>query len=450
MKPSQKHLFSRRATLAGLFATAALPAWVQSMPSNPDVVIIGAGSAGLGAARKLIARGKSVVIVEAANRIGGRAYTESETFGVPYDHGCFNVMGPSKFALLDMANEWGFELHKMNDMPEALFIGDRKATEAEFKQYGQTWTTMTRALNKAGRAGVDVSWDSAMPAGFDEMRFSALCQTWMAPMGFAADFKDLSIMDWWKYAAVPNRNMIREGYGTLVARMGEGLPVKLNAPATRVDWSGDGVAVETPAGTLRAKACIVTVSPGVLGAESIKFSPALPEWKSQAIANLPMGLLTKIALQFDGERFGLRNNEYLIYDIPNEVPAPACYFITWPFDFNHMFGFVGGEFGWELSAAGTDAAVDFALGEVVKMVGSDARKHFVKGHLTGWAENPWTLGAYAAARPGHYKARADLAKPLAERVFFAGEAVAGGYIMLCSGAYMSGENVASSVAAVID
>jgi len=243
--------------------------------------------------------------------------------------------------------------------------------------------------------------------------------------------------------------MIKQGYGTLVARMGEGLPVKLNTPATRVDWSGDGVSVDTPAGTIRAKACVITVSPGVLSAGSIKFTPQLPDWKRQAIGNLPMGLLAKIALQFDGERFGFRNNEYLTYEVPNEMPAEACYFVTWPFGFDHMFGFIGGQFGWELSAAGADAAVDFALGEVVKMVGSDARKHFVKGHLTGWAKNPWTLGAYAAATPGHYSARTDLKKPIADRLFFAGEAVAGSYIMLCSGAYMSGERVAKDVARVI-
>ena len=126
----------------------------------------------------------------------------------------------------------------------------------------------------------------------------------------------------------------------------------------------------------------------------------------------------------------------------------SCH-MTWPFDFDIMIGWIGGQFGWEMSAAGPDAAVDFALEELVKMVGSNARKHFVKGHLTGWANNPGTLGAYAAATPGHYVARADLAKPLAEQLFFAGEAVAGPYKMLCSGAYMSGEVVANDVAAVI-
>jgi monoamine oxidase len=243
--------------------------------------------------------------------------------------------------------------------------------------------------------------------------------------------------------------MIKQGYGTLVTRMGKGLPVKLGAPATRVDWSGDGVSVETPAGTIRAKACIVTVSPGVLSAGSIRFTPELPDWKQQAIGNLPMGLLAKITLQFDGERFGFRKNKWLSYVVPNDMPAEACYFLTWPFDFDIMIGWIGGQFGWEMSAAGPDAAIDFALEELVKMVGSDARKHFVKGHLTGWAHDPWTLGAYAAATPSHYGARADLEKPLAERLFFAGEAVAGPYKMLCSGAYMSGEVVANDVATVI-
>jgi len=446
MKLFGTNSLSRRTVLTSLLATATAPAWAQMMPANPDVVIIGAGSAGLSAARTLIARGKSVVVVEGADRIGGRAYTESDTFGVPYDHGCFNVMGPKNFAYLDMAKEWGFDLRNMKGAGETVFVNDRKATPDELEMYDRAWSKMETALAQAGRAGLDVSAASAMPDDFSGMKFSGLSQTWTGPMDFSVDFEDLSVQDWWQSGDAPSSNMIKQGYGTLVARMGENLPVKLNTPATRVDWSGDGVAVETPAGTIRAKACIVTVSTGVLSAGSIRFTPALPDWKQQAIGNLPMGLLAKVTLQFDGERFGFGRNEWLSYVVPNDMPAEACYFLTWPFGFDIMVGWIGGQFGWELSAAGTDAAVDFALEEVVKMVGSDARKHFVKGHLTGWAKNPWVYGAYAAAIPGHYGARAELAKPLADRLFFAGEAVAGPYIMLCSGAYMSGEAVANEVA----
>ncbi len=449
MKSSKIKTVSRRTVLSSLLATAALPAWAQTIPTNPDVVIIGAGSSGLAAARTLIALGKSVVIVEGANRIGGRAYTESETFGVPYDHGCFNVMGPKEFAYLDMAKEGGFELRNAKGVSEDVYVGDRKASAAELASYDNTWNKMTNAISKAGRAGLDVSVQSVMPDSFYESEFAGLCQTWLGPMDFNVDFDDMNVQDWWNYGDAPSSNWIKEGYGTLVSRLGQNLPVKLNTPATRIDWSGGGVAVETPAGTIHAKACIVTVSPGVLSAGSIKFTPELPEWKQQSIGNLPMGLLAKVTLQFDGNRLGLRQNKWLSYQVSNEIGAEACYFLTWPFGFNHMIGWVGGKFGWELSSAGPEAAVDFALGEVVKMVGSDARKHFVKGHLTGWAENPWTLGAYAAAMPGHYDARAALAKPLAERLFFAGEAVAGPYIMLCSGAYISGETVANDVARVI-
>ncbi len=448
MKSLRGAALSRRSVLSGMLATAALPAWAQTqtIPTNPDVVVIGAGSAGLSAARTLIAEGKSVVIVEAADRIGGRAYTESETFGVPFDHGCFNVMGPSNFPYLEMAQEWGFDLHRMNGIGEDVYVGDRRATSDELGQYDTAWSTMRNGFSKAGREGLDISAASAMPDGFDDMMFAGLSQTWLGAMDYGVDFDSLSVQDWWQFADTPSRYMVREGYGTIVKRMGEGLPVFLDTPATHVDWSGDGVAVETPAGTIRAKACVVTVSTGVLASGAITFTPELPDWKQQAIGNLPMGLLAKVTLQFDGETFGLAQNKWLSYWVPNDMPAEACYFLTWPFGFDIMIGWVGGQFGWELSAAGTDAAVDFALGEVVKIVGEEARSHFIKGHLTGWAENPLTLGAYAAALPGHFSARSELKRPVGDRLYFAGEAVAAPYMTLCSGAYMSGEAAGNDVA----
>ena len=249
MKAFNPSALSRRSFLTSLLATVALPAWAQTIPTNPDVLIIGAGSAGLSAARSLIAQGKSVVIVEGADRIGGRAYTESDTFGVPYDHGCFNVMGPKNFAYLEMAEEWGFDLHYMKGAGEAVFVNGRKATPDENNSYDVAWSKMRGAFSKAGRAGLDISAALAMPDDFRDMEFAGLCQTWMGPMDYGVDFEDLSVQDWWQFGEVPSNYMIKQGYGTLVARMGENLPVKLKTPATRVDSSGDGVAVETPAGT---------------------------------------------------------------------------------------------------------------------------------------------------------------------------------------------------------
>ena len=437
---------TRRQVLTGSLASLTLPAWAQTLPSNPDVVVIGAGAAGLTAAQELVSRGKSVIVIEAAGRIGGRAYAESSTFGVPFDHGCSWITA-SNNPYEKLAKEEGFTLHGHVSPGEALFVGNRRATPKERRKYDSAYGRILSAMESAGQNGLDVPASSVIPNDID---FSGVCQTWIGAMDFGVDFQDLSTRDAWHSAAANPNYMVKEGHGAVVAKQAEGLPVKLNTPATAIDWNGNGVTVETASGTIAAKACIVTVSTGVLGSGAIRFTPNLPDWKSDAIGNLPMGLLAKIPLQFNGERFGLRPNDWLTYWIDNKVPAEACYFLTWPFDFDLMIGFIGGKFGWELSAAGQDAAVDFALGELVKMLGSNARKHFVKGHLTDWASNQWTRGAYAAARPGFHEAREALSRPLAEKLYFAGEALAGEYVALCGGAAMSGRKVAREAAKAIN
>jgi len=438
--------FTRRTVLSGLLASATLPAWAQTLPTNPDVVIVGAGAAGLTAARTLIGEGKSVVVVEAAGRVGGRAYTESDTFGVPFDHGCSWLMGPRSLPLIKEARAFKYTLLNHSGASEALYVGNRRANSSEQSQYNSAWTKIAGALGKAGRAGEDVPAASVIP---QDLEFSGTVQSWIGPMDYGADFDELSTQDYWQAADAESYYMVKEGLGRLVAQTGEGLPVQLSTPATRIDWSGEGVKVETPAGTIQAKACIITVSTGVLNAASIKFTPELPDWKQSAIDDLPMGLLQKVALQFDGERFGLGSNKWLTYKTSNEMPAEACFFLTFPFNFDLMIGFLGGKFGWELSTAGEAVAVDFALGEVEKMMGSKARKHFVKGRFTDWATDPNVLGGYTIARAGRYGARAELAKPVADRLFFAGEAVAAPHNALCGGAYLSGADVGGKVASVI-
>ena len=443
---NHKKTISRRTFVSGLLATATLPAWTQAIASSPDVVIVGAGSAGLAAAQALIAAGKSVVVVEAANRIGGRAFTESETFGIPFDHGCSWITGGSNLPYTKMARQWNFELLQHLGAGDAFFVDGKPASGSQERKYYRAYDRVESLLDAAGSQGRDVAASSLIPT---DLEYAGVAQTWIGPLDFGVDFKDLSTLDFAEYGTVLSNYLVREGYGSIVARFGAGMPVKLNTPATRIDWSGNGVSVETPAGKIRARACIITVSTGVLDAGVIRFTPELPGWKLAAVHNLPMGLLAKIPLQFDGERFGLKANQWLTYAVSNEMPAEACYFLTWPFDSNLMIGWVGGEFGWQLSANDPRAAVDFALGELVKLFGSDLRRHFVRGLITDWANNPWVRGAYAAARPGQYQARQEIQRPVGERLFFAGEATAAPYYMLCAGAYTSGERAAREVIGVI-
>jgi monoamine oxidase len=433
---------SRRGFLATASASVAAPAIVRAATGDVDVAIVGAGSAGLAAAHTLIAAGRSVAIIEAAGRIGGRAFTDNETFGLPFDRGCSWLHSSDVNPYTPMAREWGYTLESHDGADEAVFVGHREPTSAEWSAYDRAWKQTKGGLSDAGRDGLDIPASDAVPQGIP---WGGDSQTWLGPMSMGKDFVDLSPVDWWSLSETKPNLEVLEGFGTIVARYGAGLPVTLNAPVTAIDTSGPTVTVESAAGTLTARAVIVTVSIGVLAAEKIRFTPGLPNRTLAAIDGLPMGLLAKVPLLFDGARFGLKPNEWLSYKVPETMPARACYFLTWPFNMDLMIGLVGGAFGWELSAMGDDAAVDFALGELRAIFGEDVDKHVIKGGFTNWANDPWILGAYASERPGQHGARASLAEPISDRLFLAGEALAGTYSVTCGGANMSGTRVAGDV-----
>ena len=441
-QPGAGWRLDRRGFLGGAVATLAAPAVARATTGDVDVIVVGAGSAGLAAARALLDAGQSVLVLEAADRIGGRAFTETSTFGLPFDHGCSWLHSADVNPYTPMAEAWGYELLDHDSYGETHMVGSREPTEAEDEAYGRAWRAVNAGLAEAGRDRLDVPASEAIPA---DMPWSGVCQTWIGPMSMGKDFADFSPADWWSLDDTEPNWMVREGFGTIVARFGADIPVTTEAPVTAIDWSGPGVAVESPAGRATARAAIVTVSTGVLAAETIRFTPRLPDWKLAAIDGLPMGLLAKVPVLFDGARLGLKANEWLSYWVPNEMPAEACYFLTWPFDMDLMIGFLGGRFGWELSAAGRDAAVDFALSELARTLGGDVLEHVVKADFTRWASYEWTRGAYASVKPGHGGARGELARPVGERVFFAGEALALGQSETCGGAYLSGERVAKDV-----
>ncbi len=439
-------LISRRTVLTGLTLAGATPLLAQSLPTNPDVVIIGAGAAGMAAGRELRMRGVSFVIVEAANRVGGRAWTESDTLGAPVDHGCSWISGSNSNPFTGIGQRGGFTLVNHTNARTDLFdLDGNRASDAEFAAYERAWGAIGRALDRAGGAGKDVAGSTVVP----DIDYGATVQSWMGAMDYGVDFDQLSTADYWSGSVDQPSYIVKEGLGAIVATLADGLPISLGTKVNAIDWSGTGVSVETSQGTIAAKACMITVSTGVLNAGAICFTPALPEWKQQAAADIPMGLLMKVPLLFDGARFGLGENNWVTYRIPEDQAGQACYFIAWPCGHDYVFGNIGGQFAWDLYAEGQDAVVDYALEQLVRCVGSDARTHFVKGLATDWADNPLTLGAYGAVKPGAWGARAKLSQPLGDRLFFAGEAVGGATSALVNGAFRSGKTVAGDVARAI-
>ncbi|KQY75574.1 hypothetical protein ASD25_12035 [Brevundimonas sp. Root1423] len=407
------------------------------MSGDPDVVVVGAGSAGIAAALTARADGLSVVVLEAAARIGGRAFTDTATFGTPFDVGCAWLHKADDNPYTGYARDNGFTLQAHEYDLERVWLGPEPSpahlvNEAE---HAMSEAITAAPEDVAAASIVDLSSPVSEAAG-----------DYLGALDMAVDLDELSTFDYANADELAPNFLCAQGYGSIVAHRGRDLPVRLNTPVRGIRWDGPGALVETDAGSLRTRAVIVTASTGVLASGAIRFTPDLPIPTQDAIADIPMGMLAKIPLQIRNQRFGL---EPFTDVLLARRGRRDLYFLSFPFTSDLMVGFVGGDLGWELSAAGEAAAVDFATQGLVEMFGSDAARAVVKGALTPWASNPWTRGAYAAASPGRYGAREALARPVGDRIFFAGEAVAGGLIQTCGGAYRSGEAAARAVRGVL-
>jgi monoamine oxidase len=408
--------------------------------SEFDVAIIGAGAAGLGAAKRLIAQGRSVVVLEAGGRIGGRAWTTDDWFGVPFDIGCAWLHAADRNPFFPEAQAAGWDLYHHDMALDHLYFGSRKATPDEMERVRLAEAALAECL-----ANHD-SPDDRLSSLINDCHCLRAHSTFSGPMDFGKDDDEISIADYKAAACLEPNHFTRQGFGALVARWGADVPVRLNHAVRRVDWSGTGVELSGDWGWLRARACICTASPAVLAFDEIRFTPELPADQHEALFDLPMGLLTKIPLQVSGTRLGLAPFDDLLIE---RHARHDVFFLSFPFDLDLMVGFVGGDFAWEIEAAGEVAAVDFATNRLVDIFGSDLRQRITGGRMTNWSADRWVRGAYAVARPGKAAARALAGRPVADRLFFAGEHLGGPLMQTCAGARLSGEGAADQVNALL-
>ena len=413
---------------------------------DDGVAVIGAGVAGLAAARHLRQRGVPVTLLEASGRIGGRAFTErpASLGRVEFDHGASWLHAAQRNPLVALADPAQDVLMNSDDArTELVFVEGRCAHAAEAAAYEAAWDRLDMAVAPALAAGQpDRSLADAMAPMRDDP-WAATVAGWEGAIIAAADADALSVRDWHQNRLDGPNLTVRGGLGAFVARR-LAMDVELMTPVTAIAWDGAaGVRVETARGTVRAAACIVTVSTGVLASGAIRFSPALPSPIQAAAAGLPMGLLSKIGLRAAGpDRLGLAADTGLVRQMHLDGPISA--FIAWPRGADHVIGFVGGRAAWAL-AADPAAAEAFARAELRAMLGSDAARFADGAVVTGWGTDPFTLGSYAYAPPGQTGMRAQLAAAFpAERLLFAGEACrTDGLAGTVGGAFLSGEQAAA-------
>lgn len=403
-----------------------------------DLVIIGAGAAGIAAARAAASAGLSYRLIEASHRIGGRAYTEDLAPGVPFDLGCHWLHMAERNPLVPEAVRLGFTLDRDFNFSTRAWVGGRLTNGAESAAYAAYFDDTHRRFAAAGDVDALSALDTDSP--------------WFRPYAHvftvihAAEPDQVSTRDIADQSMAGGDWPVKEGLGRLVARLGTDLPVSLNTVAEEIDWSGrDGVIVRTGKGEIAARAALITVSIGILQSGMIRFRPALPAATIAALDGFAPGVANRIALHFDRDVFKDAPHNFTVVD---GDPEPLAVYIP-PFGFNCIIGQTGGNFAAHLTRAGQRAAIDYTMERTAAVFGNGIRKHFTRAIVSAWDTDPWVLGAYASIRPGHAGARDALAEPVENRLFFAGEAVAMPMVATCGGAFMSGGRAIGRIAATL-
>ena len=405
-----------------------------------DIAIIGCGIAGIAAARRAGAHGLRVIVLEAMDRPGGRAHTVDGGLGFAFDRGCQWLHSARLNPLRHFAGSAGIE-RKSSRAYRRLVLGGRWQTAAGIRAWKRYEAATEAAVRRLGWAGRDVAVSQAMDR---RARWAPAYESWTATTsGIEPD--RASTLDFANYHDTDDNWQVRGGVGAMIARLADGLPIALSSPVTAIDWRRKIVRIATGRGTLEAKAVIVTASTAALAAGRIAFTPGLPGDKRAAIEALPLGTANRIALAFD--RSGLPHTAMSVQVVP-AAGHPINLQIR-PHGQDAAIGYVSGTAATALEAEGEAATIDFALAALEDVFATRLRHRLRAGLATRWQAEPWIGGAYSAARPGSGHLRPILGAPLADRVFFAGEAASQAYYSTAHGAFFSGEDAADAAAAAI-
>ena len=444
-------LISRRQALNRFGAMAALPflpLHTATASGAPDVVIVGAGIAGITAAHELARAGVSFTVLEARDRIGGRAYTESQTFGVPYDHGCAWLHSADKNPLTPLVKRAGFKTLDEEESEVWFYAYGRELSSDDQEHASDAIESLEY---KVDNHDVEDDGDtSARDTSRPRDRWDRLAHLVLGEYEAGIGTDQLSADDYQTQIGTGVEWMVPQGMASGIFQALGPVPVQLKTTVTKITWGGPSVIVETNQGSLRAKAVIVTVPTAIVADGTIAFEPALPGWKMDAYQACPMGVLDKITMQFKPAFNAL-------LDDASTTTAYIEHSGVWwdhllrPFDLPMDIAFTGGQQSWNLASQADPqvAAIDLALGVLADTFGAEIKSMFIKGHFTNWSADPFARGAYAYATVGKNRLRRRIAEPIDDRLFFAGEACIPKWATQAAAAYISGQDAGQQAAQAV-
>jgi monoamine oxidase len=414
----------------------------MSLPSEVDVAIIGAGAAGLGAARALENSGLSVIVLEARDRVGGRGHTIMAAPGITFDLGCGWLHSADKNSFVKIAEQLNFEIDRTRPpwREQSFDAGFPLAERIDFiKALDAFYDRAEEAAKTLAKRGGDAAASTYLEPG---NRWNPMIDA-ISTYVNGCEFDRVSIQDMDAYEDSEINWRVRRGYGALMVAYGAHLPLALNTEVTLIDHSGKRVRIETSRGTLLASKVVVTVPTNLIAEEAIRFHPALPA-KVEAARGLPLGLDNKVMLALDEPETLPKDGSLRGATMRTAMGS----FHLRPFGQPCIEGFFGGSFAAALEESGEGALAAEAIDEIVALLGADFRRKLKPLVESRWGHDPFARGGYSHALPGHAGKRAVLAAPVDGRLFFAGEATSPNFFSTAHGARDSGERAAGEVVAV--
>ena len=412
------------------------------------IAIIGAGMSGISAAYQLKKEGFDVTIFEGRDRLGGRVFSKPTSDAGIAEIGAGWIHGNKGNPLIDLCEKFGFE-HVNTYENEEIPLFDSKSgwmnkgkvanLRAEYEKYIKYATDISGSNSSVE----DLFWKKAGQTPNKEILKHILRTTFTDEYAAEASLVTSKIEEM-EESFEGGNHVVLNGYSRLVESLANGLDYKLNTIVKRVLYKNNTVQIQTNKESYNFDACVATVPLGVLKKGSIEFSPALPEEKTDAIKKIGFGHFSKLIMTFP-EVFWNTDSYWIEYFDKDDNRLPSFFNAYTPTKKNMLIAIAGGKNALEWQSQGLDKMVERAVSQLKKMYGNSVANP-TSAYLSEWSKDPFSYGAYSYLANGSTVKDIDnLAKPVSNTLFFAGEACHKIHMSTVHGAYVSGIDVSKKI-----